>query len=95
MVSPAGWPLAWKTRSHSARAAAGDGDADHYLGDDYPFFARSVAPADLEMALATATAAFGGPDWERARAIMTQVAARSTDAHVRAEFRSMVEEVTR
>jgi hypothetical protein len=72
---------------------AEDGDAAHYLGDDYPFYARSLAPADLEMALATTAAAFGGPDWTRARDIMTQVAARSTDAHVCAEFRLMVEEV--
>ena len=55
----------------------------------------SLAAADLEMALATAAAAFGGPDWARARDIMAQVAARSTDAQVCAEFRLMVEEVTR
>lgn len=73
----------------------GDGDAAHYLGDDYPFYARSLAPADLEMALATVAAGFGGPDWARARDIMAQVAARSTDAHVAAEFRLMVGEVTR
>ena len=72
---------------------AEDGDAAHYLGDDYPFYARSLAAADLEMALATAAAGFGGPDWARARDIMAQVAARSTDAHVCAEFRLMIEEV--
>jgi len=72
---------------------AGDGDAPHYLGDDYPFYARSLAAADLEMAMATAAAAFGAPDWDRARDIMAQVAARSTDAQVCAEFRLMVEEV--
>ena len=74
---------------------AEDGDAAHYLGDDYPFYARSLAAADLEMALATAAAGFGGPDWARARDIMAQVAARSTDAQVCAEFRLMIEEVTR
>ena len=72
---------------------AEDGDASHYLGDDYPFYARSLAAADLEMAMATAAAGFGGPDWTRARDIMAQVAARSTDAHVCAEFRLMIEEV--
>ncbi|HVH01659.1 MAG TPA: hypothetical protein VM891_01660, partial [Amaricoccus sp.] len=72
---------------------AGDGDAPHYLGDDYPFYARSLAAADLEMAMATVAAGFGGPDWVRARDIMAQVAARSTDAQVTAEFRLMVEEV--
>ena len=35
-------------------------------------------------------AAFGGPDWARALEIMAQVAARSTDAVVAAEFRAMV-----
>jgi hypothetical protein len=45
------------------------------------------------MALATAAAGFGGPDWARARDIMAQVAARSSDAQVCAEFRLMVEEV--
>ena len=75
--------------------AADDGDAGYYLGDDYPFYARSLAAADLEMAMATAAAGFGGPDWARARDIMAQVAARSSDAHVCAEFRLMVEEVTR
>jgi hypothetical protein len=73
---------------------ADDGDAAYYLGDDYPFYARSLAPADLEMAMATATAGFGGPDWARARDIMAQVAARSTDAQVCAEFRAMIDEVT-
>ena len=71
----------------------GDGDAAHYLGDDYPFYARSLAAADLELALATTAAAFGGPDWDRARDVMAQVAVRSTDAHVCAEFRLMIEEV--
>ena len=72
---------------------AGDGDAAHYLGDDYPFYSRSLAAADLEMAMATTAAGFGGPDWACARDIMAQVAARSTDAHVCAEFRLMIEEV--
>jgi hypothetical protein len=73
---------------------ADDGDAAYYLGDDYPFYARSLAPADLEMAMATAAAGFGGPDWARARDIMAQVAARSSDAQVCAEFRAMIDEVT-
>jgi hypothetical protein len=70
---------------------AEDGDAAHYLGDDYPFYARSLADADLEMAMAELAAGFGGPDWRRAQDIMAQVAARSTDAQVCAEFRLMVE----
>ena len=47
------------------------------------------------MAMAGVASAFGGPDWLRARDIMAQVAARSTDAQVCAEFRLMVEAVTR
>ena len=38
---------------------AEDGDAAHYLGDDYPFYSRSVAAADLEMAMATAPSTCG------------------------------------
>ena len=98
------WDSSWKPFLKGFLAArcgapvivtAEDGDAGHYLGDDYPFYARSLAAVDLEMALATAAAGFGGPDWARACDIMAQVAARSTDAHVCAEFRLMIEEVTR
>jgi hypothetical protein len=39
-------------------------------------------------------AGFGGPDWRRAQAIMAEVAARSTDAVVAAEFRAMIEALT-
>lgn len=68
-----------------------DGDAPYYLGDDYPFYAESLAPPDLEMAMARAAAAFGGPDWARALDIMAQIRARSSDAQVCAEFRAMIE----
>ena len=37
--------------------------------------------------MAELAAGFGGPDWRRARDIMAQVAARSTNAQVCAEFR--------
>jgi hypothetical protein len=70
-----------------------DGDAPYYLGDDWPFYARSLAAADLEMALVAAAAAFGGPEWRRAEEIMAGVAARSTDARVLAEFDAMVRSV--
>ena len=69
---------------------ADDGDAAYYLGDDYPFYAASMAAADLEMAIATAASGFGGPDWRLARDIMAQVAARSTDAQVCLEFDAMI-----
>ena len=72
---------------------ADDGDAACYLGDDYPFYARSLAEPDLEIALAEAAAAFGGPAWRQAREIMDGVAARSTDARVLAEFDAMVRSV--
>ena len=74
---------------------ADDGDAAYYLGDDYPFYARSLNDADLEMAMVRVAAAFGGPEWRLARDIMAQVAARCSDAQVAAEFRLMVEEITR
>ena len=72
-------------------SAREDEDALHYLGDDYPFFVRSLEPADLEADMVEIAAGFGGPDWRRAQAIMAGVAARSTDAVVAAEFRAMIE----
>jgi hypothetical protein len=74
---------------------ADDGDAAHYLGDDYPFYARSLADADLEMAMAVALAGFGGPDWTRAEEIMAQVADRSSHAQVCAEFAAMIDQLHR
>ena len=67
-----------------------DDDALPYLGDDYPFYVGGTDAATLEMDMMRVAAAFGGPDWARAQAIMAQVAARSTDAVVVAEFRAMV-----
>jgi hypothetical protein len=74
-------------------AGRGDDDALQYLGDDYPFFVGGTDPDTLEYDMARIAAAFGGPEWELAQAIMAQVGARSTDAVVAAEFRAMVEEV--
>jgi len=70
-----------------------DGDAAHYLGDDYPFYAASTGAEDLEMAWARAAASFGGPDWARARAIMDQVRARNSEAQVCAEFAAMLDDL--
>jgi hypothetical protein len=70
-----------------------DDNAAHYLGDDYPFYAGGLSPGDLETAWLAADAAFGGPDWARAREIMRQVAARSSDEQACLEFRRMVETV--
>jgi hypothetical protein len=38
-------------------------------------------------------AAFGGPEWELARGIMRQVAERSSDAQVCADFHRMVDHI--
>jgi hypothetical protein len=72
-----------------------DEDAVQYLGDDYPFYLTSAETAQMEYETAAVIAAFGGPVWARARAIMDQVAARSSDAQVAAEFFAMVKEVYR
>ena len=74
-------------------ASREDEDAELYLGDDYPFFVRSLEPADLEADMVGFATAFGGPDWRLAQAIMGQVGARSSDAVVAAEFRAMIEAV--
>ena len=71
-----------------------DANALHYLGDDYPFLAASLAPADLELAWARAAGAFGGPDWQMAREIMRQTAERSSDEQVCQEFKAMLDALT-
>lgn len=70
-----------------------DDNAMHYLGDDYPFYAASLTPADLETAWLRATAAFGGPEWRHAEAIMQQVELRSSDTQVATEFKAMLDTV--
>ena len=70
-----------------------DEDALQYLGDDYPFYITGPGIGQLEYDMARVASAFGGPDWRFARDIMAQVADRSSDAQVCAEFRAMVEDV--
>jgi hypothetical protein len=72
-----------------------DEDAVQYLGDDYPFYVHGLGPNSLEYETVQIVAAFGGVEWGRAQEIMKQVAARSSDAQVAAEFRTMIEEVSR
>ena len=68
-----------------------DLEALHYLGDDYPFYADSLAAIDLELAWARVAGAFGGPDWQMAREIMRQTAERSSDEQVCLEFKVMLD----
>ena len=75
-------------------SAREDDDALLYLGDDYPFFVRSLETCDLEATMLAMVEDFGGPAWRLAQEIMTEVAARSSDAVVAAEFRAMVETIT-
>ncbi|WP_111431615.1 hypothetical protein [Rhodobacteraceae bacterium DSL-40] len=70
-----------------------DGDAPFYLGDDYPFYAESFSPADLERVMVEAAAAFGGPDWVRAMDIMAEVGARCSVEQVCAEFKAMIDQL--
>jgi hypothetical protein len=76
-----------------AITARDDDDAIYYFGDDYPFYVRGVRPSELEADMVEFAAAFGGPEWRMAQKIMAQIAARSTDAHVAAEFRAMIDSV--
>jgi len=73
--------------------ARDDVNALHYLGDDYPFYAASLAPADLEAAWVTLAANFGGPEWRLAQTIMRQVEARSSDEQVCVEFKAMIDAI--
>lgn len=70
-----------------------DMNAMHYLGDDYPFYAESLAPEDLEWAWVKVAAAFGGPEWRKAQGIMRQVAARCSRVQVITEFKAMLDEI--
>lgn len=68
-----------------------DANAAHYLGDDYPFYAPSLDHDDLEMTWARVASAFGGQEWAQALDVMRQVADRSSDAQVCAEFKAMLD----
>jgi hypothetical protein len=70
-----------------------DMNAMHYLGDDYPFYAESLAPEDLEWAWLRVASAFGGDEWRKAQAIMRQVQARSSSQQVMIEFKAMLDEI--
>jgi anti-sigma factor ChrR (cupin superfamily) len=51
---------------------------------------RGTDAASLEYEMMRIAAAFGGPEWAHALAVMAQVRARSSDAVTVAEFRAMV-----
>jgi hypothetical protein len=70
-----------------------DDDARYYLGDDYPFYATGTSDEQLELLVAEMQGGFGGADWELARAIMRQVADRSSNEAVCADFRRMVDQL--
>ena len=72
-----------------------DENAPYYLGDDYPFYADGTDSEALEMAWLKVASAFGGQDWELAKDIMNQVAARSSDTQVCLEFKAMLDAVLR
>lgn len=70
-----------------------DDDVGYYLGDDYPFYVSSLEPETLEADMLDFTAAFGGPEWRMALEIMDQVAARSSEDQVCAEFKAMIDAI--
>jgi hypothetical protein len=70
-----------------------DDDARYYLGDDYPFYATGTSDEQLEALVAEMQGAFGGADWDLARAIMRQVADRTSNEAVCADFRRMVDQL--
>ena len=92
-ISPYEWHKPFLKGFVAARCGAAvivtrdDMNAAFYLGDDYPYYAASADPADLELAWLRAASGFGGPEWAMAQAIMKQVAARCTEEQVVTEFR--------
>ena len=63
-----------------------EGDAQYYVGHDYPFALKDDSlPAVREM-LERAEAAFGGTEWRFAQSIMDSVRDRCSPRHVAGDF---------
>ncbi|MEM7545531.1 MAG: hypothetical protein AAF367_08350 [Pseudomonadota bacterium] len=65
-------------------------DAIAYLGEDYPFLARSNRAADVVEAFRRAEDAYGGPEWARAATCMEDVRRRSAPEAVMRELRAIL-----
>ena len=63
----------------------GDGDAIHYLGEDYPFLLADGRPATVLAGLELARQSFGSEIWRAGLEVMRQVEALSTPDHVARE----------
>ncbi|MCB1503135.1 MAG: class I SAM-dependent methyltransferase [Bauldia sp.] len=62
-----------------------DGDAIHYLGDDYPFLIDNSRPASILAGLELARQSFASEIWRAGLEVMRQVEALSTPEHVARE----------
>ncbi|WP_150117817.1 hypothetical protein [Microvirga vignae] len=71
---------------------ASDGDAAHYLGGEYPYLLVSDHLSDIIEMVERAATDFGGPRWQLALAIMSDIAKASSDTVVLAEFDTLVRE---
>jgi hypothetical protein len=68
------------------------GDALHYLGSDYPFLLPAApTPGDILNALCLARAVFDTDLWQDAGDILHEVADRSSDRAIAAEFDTMLQ----
>lgn len=67
-----------------------DGDAEYYLGEDYPFFVDTVEPASVRAVIDRVQAGPHTSDWECAMAAMESVRRRSSDEHVAGEVRALL-----
>lgn len=69
---------------------ADDGDARHYLGDEYPFLLKSREAEPINTMIDFARESFGGPVWKFGLEIMRSVRERSSPGHVAASFRRLL-----
>jgi hypothetical protein len=62
-----------------------DGDAVHYLGDDYPYLTEAPTPAEALRVLEVARATYGSDTWRQGLEVMDYVRSVSSDAYVAGE----------
>lgn len=71
--------------------ARGSGEAEHYLGGDYPFLLdRDAGPEEAAEMIGSARDGFGGPDWRYGLDIMAEVAARASPEAFRRAIRTVL-----
>jgi len=66
-------------------------DAEHYLGDDYPFMIADSSPAAINQGFAHAKEAFGTTEWTLGLDRMADMAARVSPREVALELKQIID----